>query len=182
MRLSVITPTVARPSLRETLASVAGQLLPGDEHLVIGDGPRPVARQMCAAFGASYHDGPATQSYGTAQRDFAIGIAAGDWLLFCDDDDLLAPGALATVRAAIDEQPSTPLVFRMRTYHAGILWRWQVVAHGNVGTPMIVTPRYDDLPAWHDGEDAYTADFRFIKRVTDAHGVAWRENVICHVR
>ena len=47
-------------------------------------------------------------------------------------------------------------------------------AEGNVGTPMIVTPRYDDLPRWVDQYHAYTADHRFIKRLTDAHGVVWR--------
>ena len=44
------------------------------------------------------------------------------------------------------------------------LWADPVVREGNVGTPMIVTPRYDDLPRWVDQYHAYTADHRFIKR------------------
>lgn len=181
MSLSIITPTMGRASLRDALASVVGQLLPGDEHLVIGDGRQPAAAALCAEFGAAYHDGPETHTYGTAQRDHGISIAAGEYVLFLDDDDVFTADALATVRAAIAEHPCTPLVFRMDTPHSGILWRTPVVVCGNVGTPMIVTPRYGDLPLWHDGADPYTGDHRFIQRVTDAHGVAWREEVICIV-
>ena len=183
MRLTVITPTLGRETLRDTLASIAPQLRIGDEHLVIGDGPQPDAAAMCAEFVVSYHDGPVSRSYGTAQRDHGIGIARGDWLLFCDDDDLFAPDALATVRRVVADNPATPHVFRMRRQRYGdVLWADRDVREGNVGTPMIVTPRYDDLPLWADGQMSYTADHRFIKRVTDAHGIAWREEVICIVR
>lgn len=182
MRLTVITPTIARPSLRETLTSIAGQLGAGDEHLVIGDGPQPDAAAMCAEFGATYLTGPASRGYGMLQRDCGISVATGEYVAFCDDDDVFTPDALATIRAAIGEHPGTPLLFRMATPWLGVLWQERVVREGNVGTPMIVTPRYDDIPRWHDDGLLYTGDHRFIKRLTDAHGVAWREEVICIVR
>lgn len=182
MRLTVITPTVGRDSLRDTLASIAPQLRKGDEHLVIGDGSQPDAAAICAEFVVSYHDGPSSRTYGTLQRDYGIDIAKGEYVAFCDDDDVFTPDALDTIRAAIAEHPNTPLLFRMATPYYGVLWADKAVREGNVGTPMIVTPRYDDLPLWHDGGPSYTADHRFIKRVTDAHGVEWREEVICIVR
>lgn len=180
--LTVVTPTVARESLRKTLASIAPQLEPGDEHIVIGDGPQPAAAAMCAEFGARYLCGPVSHSYGTAQRDYGIANASGEYIAFCDDDDVLTPDALATVRAAIAEHPGVPLLFRMSAPFLGLLWADREVREGNVGTPMLVTPRYADLPKWHDGERPYTADHRFIKRVTDAHGVVWRKEIICIVR
>lgn len=182
MRLTIITPTIGRASLADALASVDEQLLPGDEHLVIGDGPQPVAAKICVGFAAAYCDGPESWSYGTVQRDHGIAMAHGDYLLFLDDDDLFMPDALEIVRAAIAEHPDTPLLFRMSTPHSGVLWRTPVVAEGNVGTPMLVTPRYPDLPRWHDGGNPYTGDHRFIERVTAAHGVVWRKEVICVVR
>ena len=183
MRLSVITPTVARDSLRNTLASIAPQLQPDDQHLVIGDGAQLDAASWCAEFGAEYHDGPSIHDWGVSQRDYGITLATGDVLLFCDDDDVFTTDALATVRAAVADNPTTPHIFRMFLAHLGrSLWKTQEVREGNVGTPMIVTPRYDDLPRWADRFNPYTADHRFAKRITDAHGVIWREEVICIVR
>lgn len=184
MRLTVITPTLARPSLRGTLASIAPQLHDGDEHIVIGDGAQPRAAEMCAEYGAIYHDGPQTHDYGAAQRDVGISLAQGDWLLFCDDDDTFTPDALATARQVVADNPITPQLFRMR-YQAGggSLWRDEVVREGNVGTPMIVVPAGLVLPAWSDGHPvAYTSDHRFIQRVTDLYGVVWRKEIICIVR
>lgn len=138
---------------------------------------------MCSEFVAAYQDGPVSRSYGTAQRDLGIALSRGDWLLFCDDDDVFLPGALDAVRAALVDNPDTPHLFKMRRVRQqDELWAVQDVREGNVGTPMIVTPRYDDLPKWEDGQMSYTADHRFIKRVTDAHGVVWRSEVICLVR
>ena len=183
MRLSVITPTVGRDSLRDTLASIAPQLRIGDEHIVVGDGPQPEAAAICSEFVVKYHDGPRSGTWGTAQRDYGISIARGDWLLFCDDDDVFAPGALDAVRRVVGDNPTTPHIFRMqRTRWDDVLWADPVVREGNVGTPMIVTPRYDDMPLWVDNMHAYTADHRFAKRITDAHGVVWREEVLCIVR
>lgn len=182
MTLTVITPTVGRASLRNTLASIAPQLRAGDEHIVIGDGHQPDAAEICSEFVVSYYHGPASRTYGTLQRDCGIKMARGEYVAFCDDDDVFTPDALDTIRAAIAEHPGTPLLFRMATPTLGILWADREVREGNVGTPMIVTPRYDDLPEWDDGGPTYPADHRFIKRVTDAHGVVWREEVICIVR
>lgn len=184
MRLTVITPTVGRDSLRATLASIAPQLHDGDEHIVIGDGVQPRAAEMCAEYGAIYHDGPQTHDYGAAQRDVGMALAQGDWLLFCDDDDTFTPGALATVRQVVVDNPTMPHLFRMRYRASGVvLWQDDVVCEGNVGTPMIVVPTCLELPAWSDGHPvAYTSDHRFIQRVTDLYGVVWRKEIICIVR
>lgn len=184
MRLTVITPTLARPSLRDTLASIAPQLHDGDEHIVIGDGAQPRAAEACAEYGASYQDGPQTHNYGAAQRDVGISLARGDWLLFCDDDDTFTPDALATVRQVVVDNPTMPHLFRMRYRASGVvLWQDDIVCEGNVGTPMIVVPTCLELPAWSDGHPvAYTSDHRFIQRVTDLYGVVWRKEIICIVR
>ena len=129
MRLSVITPTVARDSLRETLASIAPQLRLGDEHIVVGDGPQFAAAAICSEFVVSYHDGPISGSWVLHSGDYgAKARRRGDWLLFCDDDDVFTPGALDVVRRrVVVDNPTTPHVFRMeRTRWNDVLWadRW----------------------------------------------------------
>ena len=73
-RLSIIIPTIGRATLARTLATIAAQeLLPGDEVLVIGDGPQPEAERMFQAAGlpGRYLDGPERHNWGGAQRTFA---------------------------------------------------------------------------------------------------------------
>lgn len=140
MRLSVITPTCGRLSLRKTLHSVKPQLCDGDEHIVIGDGPQWAARQLCKEFGAVYFQGPATGQYGNAQRDLGIGQAHGDYLLFCDDDDILTPSALEHVRTTAQAHEGDPLIYRFQVATGELLWREQRLYPMNVGGAMMVLP------------------------------------------
>lgn len=184
MRLSVITPTIGRPSLLETLASIAGQLEPGDEHLVIGDGVQPEAATMCEQFGATYRDGPLAHDYGNTQRDAGARLATGDYLLYCDDDDTFTPDALAIVREAVQTDPGIPHIFRMTHPTFTVLWRRPALVPGNVGTPMFCVPRDGRLARWNDQHsDTYQGDFRFISRTVANHGgrCGWHEGIVCNV-
>jgi hypothetical protein len=59
-----------------------------------------------------------------------------------------------------------------------------VVAVGNVGTPMFVTPNDDRLASWLGAPNEYCADHWFISNTIANHGgaVVWREEVICQCR
>jgi glycosyltransferase involved in cell wall biosynthesis len=184
MRLTVITPTIGRQSLMYTLLSVALQLEPGDEHIVIGDGVQPEAWTMCKAFGATYRDGPLSRNYGNTQRDVAAAIATGEYLMYCDDDDTFTPDALALVREAVTVEPGIPHLFRMRHPTFNLLWQRPALVPGNVGTPMFVVPNDSRLALWNDSHpDAYGADYRFIARTVANHGgrCGWQEGIVCNV-
>lgn len=184
MRLTIVTPTIGRASLTATLASIAGQLAPGDEHLVIGDGVRPEAAEMCARFGATYHDGPVARDYGNTQRDIAAQLATGDYMLYCDDDDTFTPDALDIVRAALWSQPDMPHIFKMRHPVLDVLWQCPALVPSNVGTPMFCVPRDKRMARWNDlHSDTYQGDFRFITRTVANHGgrCAWQEGIVCSV-
>lgn len=184
MRLTVITPTIGRRSLLDTLLSIYKQLASGDEHLVVGDGKQPEAAAMCASFGATYHDGPVSHDYGNSQRDYAATLATGDYLLYCDDDDTLTPDALALVREAVQAEPGIPHVFRMRHPTFNVLWIRPALVPGNVGTPMFVVPRDSRLALWNDGyPDTYQGDYRFISRTVANHGgrCGWQKGIVCNV-
>lgn len=117
---SIIVATMGRPSLRALLQSIADQpLMPGDEVLVIGDlnhGIDP-GESIVHEFGRQffYHscDGP-KGAYGGPQRNLGLTLAGGTHLNYQDDDDLMAPGALAVMRSKCEEYPKQPLIFRMR--------------------------------------------------------------------
>ena len=184
MRLTVVTPTISRRSLLDTLLSIYKQLGSGDEHLVIGDGKQPEAAAMCSSFGASYYDGPVSHNYGNTQRDLAAALATGEYLLYCDDDDTFTPNALALVREAVAADPGIPHIFRMHHPTFGVLWQRPALVCGNVGTPMFAVPRDARLALWVDGNpQTYEGDYRFIARTVANHGgrCGWQEGIVCNV-
>jgi glycosyltransferase involved in cell wall biosynthesis len=107
-RLSLLVPTAGRLSLRRTIDSVADQVLPGDELLVIGDvldGPLPQTEAICAGypfvrylpFKGEQHD------HGHSCMNHGIEQVRGDWIVANDDDDVWTSGALAAMREAIEQ-------------------------------------------------------------------------------
>jgi hypothetical protein len=186
LSLSLLVPTVSRPSLARTLRSLRGQdWRPGDEILLLGDGEQPVARSLFEQFGLPGRyltvPGP-SRDWGHTPRNHGMPLARGGWLMFLDDDDACAPGAVASVRAALAENPGRPHLFRMHLVPDGVtLWRGREVAVGNVGTPMFVLPAAGPRGEWGR---RYEGDYDFITS-TLAHwpdgALVWREEVIAHV-
>ena len=109
-RLSIIVPTHDGDGLDTLFASVADQLLPQDELLVVGDihdgsllhvEARVVsAGYRYVAYDAGHH------CYGHCQINYGLTVVSGDYLVFIDDDDCFPDGALDAIRAAIAEQAS----------------------------------------------------------------------------
>jgi len=88
---------------------------PNDEIIVIGDG-----KQLGASHLADDPD-PRIRYFevpggfcGCPQRDAAISMAKGDFLMFADDDDDYLPGAIPNiVRPALSRNTSRPHIFRI---------------------------------------------------------------------
>ena len=186
LSLSILIPTVSRPTLARTLRSLRGQdLWPGDEVLLVGDGEQPVARSLFEQFGLPGRyvtvPGP-SRDWGHTPRNRSMALARGAWLLFVDDDDACAPGAVAMVRSALAENPARPHLFRMHLVPQGVtLWRRREVVLGNVGTPMFVLPTAGPRGEWGRG---YGGDCEFITSTLarwPADALVWREEVIAHV-
>lgn len=112
--LSLITPLWAPTAdyLELTAASVAAQVLAPGWHLewlVHEDGATPTLGQrvaaldmgsVCVVYGANHHGfGPAVT------RNHALALAGGEVVACVDQDDLLAPGALAALVTALDDHP-----------------------------------------------------------------------------
>ena len=159
---SIIVPTVGRPTLERTLASLAPQLAHGDELIVTRRDDAP---------------------WGHKSRDEAIQRAAGSHLWFMDDDDIAADGALAAIRAAVEEVPDAVHVFRMRTAEGRVYWGEPVARVGEVGTPMIVAPNVPGKLGQWDGA-GYEGDGHFLMSTLAARGdePVFHEDVVALIR
>jgi hypothetical protein len=130
--ISFIVPTIGRPSLHDTLASIETRT--GDEILVIGDlieVDDPRVRVVQCSPG---------QDWGARERNFATPFACGRYIAHIDDDDIYAPGTRDLMADAIEQTPDRPVLFRMRFPNGIVLWQEPVLRCGNVGTPMMLIP------------------------------------------
>lgn len=193
--LSILIPTHDGDGLDRCLASLLPQLAAGDEVIVcwdthdgrVADDARLI---WCSASPHYTHDqlyiiehDARHHCYGHCQLNEGITWATGDYLVFQDDDDVFADGALAAIRAAIDEAPGQPLMFRFVTHYRLVLWAEPRVAEGWVGGHGFVPPNQSDkLGLW---TCRYEGDYDFITS-TLAHypedSLVWREDVISVAR
>lgn len=113
--LSICIATFKRAAfIAETLDSIVAQLQPGVE-IVVVDGASPDATEAAVApFVARYpmlrYYREAVNSGVDADFDKAVGYARGDYCWLMTDDDLLLPGAVARVVAALAESPDVVVV------------------------------------------------------------------------
>lgn len=206
--LSIIIPTPGggRP-LKRCLRSIASQpLLPGDEVLVVGDctaGELPEVEALVADFGPPYRyiaavgathtvvDGVDYHSFGHDQINVGMTVAAGDYLVFQDDDDVFTAGAFGAIRHAAEECLARhgefrPLMFRFVTRFRTLVWAVEgVVAQDHLGGHCFVVPnRKAYLAPW---TPRYQGDFDHIRGTLDKWpggeaAVVWREEVIAYAR
>lgn len=144
--LSIIIPTIGRPTLKQTLDSIRSQqLTDGDEIILVQDGPEKAAtrhvfeesRLPGKYLGLDRHYG----DIGGTPRNRGIAEAGGEYLAFIDDDDRYTSGAFDRIRRGAKAHPKRPMLFRMeRPGWAPTLWRDKTVRVGNVSTQMFVVP------------------------------------------
>lgn len=186
---SLVIATVGRPSLFRALMSVRRQdWMPGDEVLLIADGPSRVARGLWNQMNlpGRYLETPRRLGYwGHGIRNWIMDTrqAHGDFIVALDDDDELAPDAILTIRELVAKNPTRPHIFRMSGAPVvGTVWKKQEVREGNVGTPMMVFPNNPGKLARFTHR--YGGDFDFCRDTCAFYpeGPIWCKEVICHVR
>lgn len=189
--VSVIVPTVLRPTLDRTLASLAAQpraemlevLLVADTRVtgVVPDCGWPDLSMFGAYTRYGWYD--SHSAWGHPQRNDAMLRARGLYIASLDDDDVWDPDALERIYRAALTHPTQPLMFKMRYADGSELWQRQVVSHGNVGTPMFVAPNIPDrLGRWGM---RYEGDLDFIRSTLEyypSNALVWCPEVIAHLR
>lgn len=187
-RLSILVPTHDGDGLERLFASIAPQLAPGDEVIIIGDTyENPLIEVEALVTQAGYRFLPydaGHHCWGHCQLNAGVAVARGDYLVFNDDDDIFTPNAFACIRAAIGQQlMPRPLMFTFRCGRLGrtLPERYEVVESA-IGGHCLVTPNIPGTyGAW--GE-RYGGDFDWIKTTLDhwPDGPAWYDDVIAEAR
>lgn len=155
--------TKGRSTLDRALSSITSQFKCGDEILVLRS------------------DLGDANKHSAALRNHSMVRAKGDYLLFMDDDDCYAEGALDTIRAAIEAEPGRIHIFKMRYSNGQELWSDPKIRSCNIGTPMFAVPRDGRLGTWPGHR---TGDFGFISSTAKNHEepAVFHEEVVALIR
>lgn len=165
VNISVITPTIGRPSLRRLAADLLPQFKPGDEWIVVADGKQDAAQDIYEEIRRdfiSYREYGPDPTWGHAQANHALMYAKGSHVWRLDDDDRAHPNALNVIRCRAEKNPRRPLIFRT-IYNGYPIWRDndKHLYCGNVSTQCYVVPNVAGLlGSWGR---AYEGDYEFIR-------------------
>lgn len=193
MSISVLIPSLGRPSLERTLRSIEQQgLEPGDEVLVIGDRHQDLPsnlrdRVLSRGPHMRYFEHDAGFShYGCPQVDYAMQFARGDYLLNQSDDDIYTPGAFARIRAQIAALPEPrPILFRFISPWRSVLWWRKQLARGWVSGQCFAAPNVPSKLGTYDCA-RFEADYEFIAGTVQNFGgedsIIWNPAVIVLTR
>lgn len=171
--LSLIIPTLGRPTLLRALRSVVPQLFCRDEVIVVGDGEQPVAREIAREFHqVVYLETEGTSCWGHAERNLGMKKATGTHLAFLDDDDVWLPGARSHIEAASAAFRDQPVFFRME-HGERTIWVEKEVRYCNISTQMYLFPNVaGKLGTWrHNPDTAHGSggDYLFARDTVDKY-------------
>jgi glycosyltransferase involved in cell wall biosynthesis len=181
--LTICVPTIGRPSLTETLASIARQaLIPGDQVLAVFDsfGADPTLYEQTHAivtgFGFTFvaYNGH-THFYGNPQLNHAMTLATGDYFCALGDDDVYVDGAIARLRASLQPGKATLFQFFTPPYMVGehdprrfVLWADKKLRVANLSGCCIAAPRNCLVPVSEDRR--IEVDFEWIAEIVAKTG------------
>ena len=113
-KISVIVPVYnTEVYLNEAIKSVIDQMFTNWELLLIDDGSTDKSGQICDQFATADHRIRVfhTENRGYSRaRNIGIANASGEWVMFLDSDDFLAPGALQHM---LDQSENSDLVMAL---------------------------------------------------------------------
>lgn len=110
MKYTIITPTILRPTLTRTCASIDNQTVkPSFEHIVYVDKGDLSANdfELIASLQKPYRTfilgGKSTNNYGNTPRHEAGKLAKGEFLMYIDDDDYYVPDLFQKIEDNVRE-------------------------------------------------------------------------------
>lgn len=196
MTLTIAVPTIGRPGLRDTLASIARQdLQPGDRVLVVYDSFERDATHAAAthalveSFGFTFveHDG-GHHFYGNPQLNHAMRLTTTDYFCALGDDDVYVDGAIARMRAKL--KPGTALLAQFFTPpfmvdgdpRRFVLWHDRTLRVANISGCCLVAPREALVPV--SPERRCEVDFDWIAAIVAKTGrrPIWMKDVVIIAR
>jgi hypothetical protein len=195
--LSVIVPTVGRPSLQRTLRSLLrqGDWLPWEAVLVGDTYGGTWAHQLPSAYELAQSDprfvytecDGGLHAWGHPQRNHGATVARGRYLSWLGDDDIYLPGAFEHVARALYRREDDPrvLLFRWIAPWKQIYWHTAgFLAQDHIDAECIVCPNAPEkLGTW---TNRYQGDYDFIAGTVERWGgverVVWQPEVIAQAQ
>lgn len=189
MAISIISPTQGRDTLARLLES-AGPLATGDEWLVMvdtldmADGELLRITGLCEQYGAAaWGCNAGAHDWGHSQLNAGLDLAVpGNYIVFNDDDDVFAPGALDRVRAAIAEDGALGIprlhFWQFRTPWRSVLPNWPDISEARVGGHCIVTPNIPGMVGRFDS--SYNGDWVYVRDTLALWGGVESDRVVFH--
>jgi hypothetical protein len=111
-RVSAIIPAYNRADfLHATISAILAQTSPPHEVIVVDDGSTDGTEAEVAKFGDAVRYRRIENSGAPVARNVGAAMATGDWLWFCDSDDLWRPEYLAQVRRIAETPPYPQFIF-----------------------------------------------------------------------
>jgi len=173
--VSFLVPTIGRPTLARTLASI--ELQAGDEIVLVGDESLEANLQQFLGPQVRFLACPPGKDWGAAERNFAQPKASSQYIAHIDDDDYYAPGTRQLMADAMLQTPDRPVLFRMQYPNGLVLWQGAILRCGNVGTPMMLIP--NDPQMFGTWGSFVGGDCHFLETMKwTADQIVWRPEVI----
>lgn len=203
--LSIIVPTIGRPTLERALRSLLWQeghalaweaVIVGDSYREGGGGDFRAAldgvpARLAALDGGRTdrlryveHDG-GVHAWGQPQRNHGATVARGRWLAWLGDDDLYLRGAFEAMGAVLASAEPIPHLFRWISPWKAVYWHTRGYvgeAPGHIDAECIVTPNDPDrLGTW---TNRYQGDWDFIVETIRRYGgqTAWCDPIIAQAQ
>lgn len=175
--VSVITPTWRRKDLlfKRCVASVQDQSYPAVEHVVVSDGPDPQLREefnrlaprnLRLTWFLELAEHNPEQHWGHLARLYALTIADGALITYCDDDDSLRPYHVSLLARALADNPRAGFAVSRMMCHGPqgkSVTGWGPLEMGNVGSPMIMHRR-EILEHGTWGPASFSEDWDMVER------------------
>lgn len=112
MRISVVIPCYnCTGTIGRTLESIFGQSRPPDEIIAVDDGSSDNTLEVLNGFAGRIVVKSQPNSGVSATRNRGVELASGDWIAFCDSDDLWHPAKLEIMARAAEEIPGARFIF-----------------------------------------------------------------------
>lgn len=192
--LTIVVPTIGRPTLQTTLDSIARQtLIAGDRVIVALDTfdepPRPDVAALVASYGFELLpvDG-GVHFMGNPQLNAAIAGCTTDYLCALGDDDVYVDGAIDRLRAMLKPGRVTLFQFFCPPYLVDgdprrfVLWADRVLRVANISGCCVAAPRAALVPV--SDQQRCEVDFDWIVAMVakSGHRPVWMDDVLIIAR
>lgn len=112
MKISVVVPAYnAARTVAQTLDALLAQTSPADDIVVVDDGSKDETREVLEAYRGRVHVVFQANSGVSAARNRGVADTRGEWVAFCDADDVWHPEKLKVMRAVLASRQDMDLVF-----------------------------------------------------------------------